>query len=341
MRAAVCTGPQRVAVETLPCPEPGPGELRVRVRACGICGSDLHLLPIGYLGPRVTPGHEVAGEVDAIGPGVDGLEPGTAVAVEPLDSCGHCPSCQEGRDAICREGQVFGIHRAGGLAEYLTVPARRAFPLPTGLDAAVGALAEPLAVVVHGLRRARLQPGQRVLVIGAGTLGVLTALAARELGADDVWLTARYEHQAALAAQLGATHVLREAEASVLELDRLGREMPIDCAVETVGGEADTLLPAVAALRPGGTVSVLGLFAGPLSLDPVQLLLKELTLAWSNCYEHPHSGADFETATRIIDAHRTSLAGVVTHRVALDEVERAFTVAADKSAGAVKVTVLI
>jgi threonine dehydrogenase-like Zn-dependent dehydrogenase len=108
-----------------------------------------------------------------------------------------------------------------------------------------------------------------------------------------------------------------------------------------VGGSADTLLLAGEALRPGGTVSVVGVFMEPVTIDPLPLLVKEATLAWSNCYDHPHEGADFETATRLVDEHRGALARLTTHQVGLDEIDRGFRLAADRRAGAIKVTVLI
>jgi threonine dehydrogenase-like Zn-dependent dehydrogenase len=234
----------------------------------------------------------------------------------------------------------LGIHRPGGFAEYLSVPARRLFPVPADLDPSLAALSEPMAVMVHGLRRGELAAGQRVLILGAGTLGLLGAVAARVLGASEVWLTARHPHQAELGARLGATRVLREEEASARELDRLGREWPIDLVVETVGGDADTLSSAAAAVRPGGTVSVVGIFMGRAAVDGLPLLLKETTLAWSNCYAHPSQGADFETAIELVSAHRSALRPLITHELPLDDVARAFALASDKKAGAVKVAVL-
>jgi threonine dehydrogenase-like Zn-dependent dehydrogenase len=180
-----------------------------------------------------------------------------------------------------------------------------------------------------------------VLVLGAGTLGLLGVLAARDLGAGEVWLTARYPHQAKLGEALGATRVLGEADATAQHLQALGREFPFDCVLETVGGEADTLQLAVEALRPGGTISVVGLFRSPISLNPFPLFMKEVTLAWSNCYDHAHAEADFATATRLLDEHRRQLLAITTHQTRLDEAARAFELAASKKTGAVKVTILI
>jgi 2-desacetyl-2-hydroxyethyl bacteriochlorophyllide A dehydrogenase len=340
MRAAVVRGRGRVEITRRPVPDPGPGEARVRVGACGICGSDLHLFAQGFFPPGHTPGHEAAGWVDALGDGAAGPPVGAQVAVEPMRSCGRCASCRAGRYSICREARLAGVHDPGGLAEYLLVPASRLHRVPDELDARVAALAEPMAVVTRALHRGALAPGQRVLVLGAGAVGLLAAAAARALGAGEVWISARHPHQAARARALGATRVLGEAEATAASLDALSREAPVDLVVETVGGRADTLQAATAAVRPGGAVSVVGVFWGSLALDPMPLLLKEVTLAWSYCYGAERGRSDFAEAIDLLTAGRDSLAPLLTHTSALDDVAKAFADAADKRSGAVKVSVV-
>jgi 2-desacetyl-2-hydroxyethyl bacteriochlorophyllide A dehydrogenase len=341
MRAARIRGRGQIEIAHLDVPEPGPGEVRVRVEACGICGSDLHLYEQGFFPPDTTPGHEPAGVIDAIGPGAASPARGTRVAIEPIRGCGACPICLGGRYAICRDSKLAGLHLPGGLAEFLVVPAENVYPVPPDLDPRIAALAEPMAVVVHALHRVAFQPRQRVLVLGAGSVGLLAAAAARRLGAHDVWITARHPHQAELARAVGATRVLGEQEATPEKLDGIGREAPIDVVVETVGGQADTLRAAAAAARPGGAVSVVGVFFGQIALDPMPLLLKELTLAWSYCYgEDPAHGADFAEAVDVVAAARDALAPLVTHTVPLDDFARGFALAADRRAGAVKVSIV-
>lgn len=341
MLAAVYKAPQTIVAEDRPTPEPGPGEVRVRVRACGVCGTDLHLFHGNHYAVGHTPGHEMAGVVEALGPEVRDVAVGDPVAVEPMKTCGVCDYCRTGRHSICPDLQLYGIGLPGGFAESLVVPALRCFPVPADLPWAVAALAEPMAVVVHGMRRGRLEKGQRVLVLGAGSVGLAAILAARSLGAGEVIATARYARQAELALALGAARVLMEEEASPKALAKFGRGSPIDLAVETVGGEADTLRAASAAIRPGGAVSVLGVFMSKLTLDPFPLLNKEGTLAWSNCYHHhARDRADFADAIRILDARRAEAARLVTHEVPLAEIGRAYEIAGNKKAGAVKVAVL-
>ena len=159
------------------------------------------------------------------------------------------------------------------------------------------------------------------------------------MGAGEVWLTARHPHQAELGRVLGAARVLREDEADPMQIAALASEAPIDCVVETVGGSADTLRVACSAIRPGGTVSVLGLFGADVAVPPFPLLVKEGTLTWSNCYGRADGRIEFEQAIGILGAHADALAPIATHAVALDDVARGFELASDKRSGAVKVTV--
>ena len=340
MRAALVGGPGRIGAGTRERPEPGAGEVRVRIEACGICGSDLHLFHGGMMAEGHTPGHEIAGRVDALGDGVEGLAPGLHVCVEPLHTCGLCRSCREGRDSTCRQCRIFGVHLPGGFAEYVVVPARRIFALPEDLAHEVSALAEPMAVGVHGVRRGAFEPGQRVLVLGAGNVGLVTLVAARAMGAGEVLISARHAHQAELARALGAHRVLDEREATPEALGALGLEADIDLVVETVGGTANTLRAACHAIRPGGVVSVVGLFFQDPGLEPLALFLKEGTLAWSNCYHRGPDTADFDAAVRILGDEREALGALLTHTLPLDEIERAFSLASDKKAGVVKVAVV-
>ena len=349
MRAASYIGDHKFEFQNRECPDPASGEVRVQLEACGICGSDLHLMHAGLLAVGHTPGHEMAGRIEAVGPGVDHLQAGQRVAIEPLISCGECRACQEGRDSCCPALQIYGIHQPGGLAESLVIPAHRAYPVAEEIEPAIAALCEPIAVAVHGLMRARFEKDERVLILGAGSIGLVTLLAARHLGAKETFITARHAHQAETALALGADHVLDERNADAAGLGVLGSRSEIDVAVETVGGGANTLLTATAALRPGGRVSVLGMFLEPPSLSPLELLLKEVDLCWSNCYHRnarassSETGrlADYDVATDIVDHERERLGRLITHQFPLADIDQAFATAADKKSGALKVSISI
>lgn len=339
MRAGVYRGPGEVALAERPLPEAGPGEVRLRISACGLCGTDLHLVhsPKPIIEPGSIMGHEMAGVVDELGAGASGFAAGEAVVVEPLASCGDCEPCREGRDSICRDLQLYGLRRPGGFADAVVVPVHRLYRVPDGLPLPVAALAEPFAVAVHGLRLCgadQASPPDRLLILGAGSIGLAVVAVARAWGFGDVAITARYPHQAELAKRLGAHRVIDEGPAD----DLTGYDAEL--VVETVGGLADTMTTAGIALAPGGTVCVLGVFMGPLTLDPLMLLGKEARLQWSNCYARRPGEADFAEAVRILAANGGAYSGLLTHEVPLAEFERAFEIAGDKGSGAVKVTVI-
>jgi threonine dehydrogenase-like Zn-dependent dehydrogenase len=343
MRAAQAAPPENFEIRDVPVPTPAAGEVRIRLEACGVCGSDLHFFGEGILAPGQIPGHEMVGRIDALGPGVSAPAVGTRVAVEPVRYCGSCRECLAGRTSVCRQFQIHGVtaHLPGGFSEYAVLPAQAAFPVSEDATAAVAAMAEPLAVAVHALRRGSFEPGQRVLILGCGSVGLTTLIAARAAGAGEVFISARHENQAKLAQRFGAHRVLREEEASPGALTQLGLENEFDLVVESVGGHADTVRAACAAVRPAGAVSVLGVFMGPIGLDPMPLLMKEVNLHWSNCYHHPSDGAaDFAEATRIIADEHERLTHLTTHQYPLDRILEAFATAADKRSGAIKVSVL-
>ena len=340
MRAAVLTAARTLEVHDVQQPRPAPGEALVRVRNCGICGSDLHFYRGDFPSPPgLRMGHEIAGEVEAVGEGVSSVAPGQRVAVEPIIVCRACDFCLTGRYQLCPNRRFMGTMTPGGLAEYVTVPAYALYPLPDIVDFEVGALVEPLAVVVHGLRLVDLAFGERVAVLGSGTIGLMALTAARALGASDIFVTARYPHQAEAALDLGATAVVDAGDRATAELTAAFAGRPPDVVVETVGGTADTLNQAVALAAPSGRVSILGLFTGPVSLNATTALLKEVTLLGGITYGRPGTRTDFDVAVQIAARHADDLRRVITHRVPLAGVADAFATADDKSQRSIKVTV--
>src|SRR5213594_4841892 len=304
MRAAFCRGVGRLVVEDVPRPTPAPGEVVVRVRNCGICGSDLHWYHDQMMIPSVCPGHEIAGEVADVGDGVVALEPGDPVALEGIASCGACRYCLAGDYQRCLAIGFVGLTIPGGFAEYVSVPARHCFRVPAGVDFATAALAEPLGVAVHAVRLAGLAIGERVLVLGAGTIGLMAVVAARAGGAGEVLVVARRPQQRAAALALGADRVVGDGEAGGLLGDALGS--PIDVVLETVGGDADTLDTAVAAARPGGTICLLGVFTRSPALPALFVLAKELRIIGSFVYGRAGARADFDVVLDLLRRQGTA-----------------------------------
>jgi len=333
MKAAVWNDHGSLDVVERAVPDPRPGWIRIKVSAVGICGTDLHFYRGSFPSPAgLLPGHEVGGLIDALGEGVQ-LPVGAAVAVEPQSFCGECYQCRTGNHNRCPKRILFGVTGRGGCAEFATIPAYAAYVLPDGLPAAAGALAEPLAVCVRGLRRGRIQFGQRIVILGAGTIGLMSLLAARAAGAGDILVTARYPVQQRAAQALGADAVFDNVGALN---DHLGGA-PVDCVIETVGGRAATLTEAVNLVRPGGMVLMLGVFDGATQIPALDFSTKEVTMVGSNCYGRSGSQTDFASALDLLRQNLEPLTALVTHRFALDQVNQAFTAAADKNSGSIKV----
>jgi 2-desacetyl-2-hydroxyethyl bacteriochlorophyllide A dehydrogenase len=335
MLAAFCTQPGRLELREIPRPEPAPGHVVVEVHNCGICGSDLHYYH-GHLPPSaVCPGHEISGEVAAVGTGVDDFTPGDRVAIEPVITCRRCPGCRAGDYQLCRDFKILGTHAGGGFAEYVGMPAYALFKLPADLDWATAALTEPLAVGVHGVRLGNVRLGDRVLVLGAGTIGLLAALAARAAGAAEVLITARHPHQRQAAERIGARPFAEGGD----ELQAYAFDHAVDVTIETVGGEADTLNEALYCTRPGGSVVVLGVFTGQPRINALVALLKEIRLIGSIMYGRHGARADFDVALEVLRQNREAAATLITHRLPLPRIGDGFRIAADKREKSIKVTI--
>jgi 2-desacetyl-2-hydroxyethyl bacteriochlorophyllide A dehydrogenase len=339
MRAAFCTAARHVEVRDVPLPAVEQNGVVVRVRNCGICGSDLHWYVGEFPPPVVCPGHEIAGEVVEVGHDVQGIRTGDAVAVEPLVVCRECAYCRTGDYQLCRRFNVLGMSVAGGLAEYVSVPAYATYRLPAGMDYEIASLTEPTAVCVHGVRLAGVTLGDRVLVLGGGSIGLLSVLAARAAGAAEVAVTARHAHQGEMARRLGATLTFGTDAAGDRERAAWAADCPVDVVIETVGGSANTLNDAIEAVRPAGTVVVLGIFTKPPPCAAVPLVVKEVRVVGSLTYGRSGPRTDFDVALHLLSEEAARVRALITHRFELEAAATAFATAADKSQGAIKVTI--
>lgn len=329
MRALRVHRAKDLRVEEMPVPRPGAGEALVSTTFGGICGSDLHYYRDGAVGefkvlePMVL-GHEVVGRVEALGEGVDWPAVGTPVAVHPATPCGSCLQCQEGRENICPSATYLGSaarfpHVQGGFAEILVVRAEQLRPLPLGLDASDAVLAEPLAVALHAARRAGSVTGKRVLVSGAGPIGLLTVAVLRHAGAAEVVVSDILEEPLARAARLGATSTF------VVGWGASSSGGEADVAIEASGSPAG-LRACIEAVRPGGTVVGLGIPGGPASLPMAQLVTREIALVGSYRF-----GPEFDQALTLLASGFDS-EGVVTHSFPLENAQQAFDLASNRAA---------
>jgi len=278
MRAAVMQGLHKpLAVETVPDPVPGAGEVVIKVGRCGICGSDLHMTedPAYGQGAGSILGHEFAGEVIELGKNVEGLAKGDLVAVSPLKSCGACPACLAGNVSWCDK---FGL-QGGGYAEFALTMPNQCVKLPKSASLADGAIIEPLAVALHGVAMAGMRIGDKVLILGAGPIGLATAFWARRMGAGRVVVqdVATWQQDRALA--MGAHDFIAD------------RADPIGAAERSLGGKADVVFEcvgipgliaqAVEQVRARGTIVLLGLCTVPDTFNSFAMLSKEVRLVTS------------------------------------------------------------
>jgi L-iditol 2-dehydrogenase len=343
MKAAVLHRPGEIRVEQRQVPEPGPGEVLVRVRAVGVCGSDVHYYKEGRIGRRVVEkplilGHECAGEVVALGSGVSHLRIGSRVALEPGVPCRRCRFCMSGRYNLCPDVTFMATPPVdGAFVEYIAWPADFTYPLPENLGYAEGALMEPLAVGMHAVRRARLVPGCTVLVLGGGPIGQLALQAAKAAGAGRVILTELEEGRLAMARSLGADVALDlrttpMAEALAEITDGEGPDLVIEAA-----GTVETVRQGIELVRRGGTVVWIGLpGTDPCPVSVLQAINKEMDIL--GIYRYANVYPD---AIRLAASGKIDLAPLVTHRFPLEDTRQALDTVVEQKASALKVLVEI
>jgi L-iditol 2-dehydrogenase len=350
MKAALLYGPGEIRIENAPDPVPGPGEALVRIRAVGVCASDLHFFRHGEIGgwgfdsPALL-GHECAGEVVALGPGglrdADSTEdhrrfvPGDRVAVEPTRPCGACDLCRTGHYNICRSLRFAGQPPdPGAFAEYVAAPLNRLFPLSPALSFTEGAMVEPVAVAVHAVKLAGVKPGHTVAILGAGAIGLSILQTARAVGAARVMVSEPIASRRRLAEQLGADLVVDPTGGRLEAAARAWSSNGAHAAFEASG---DWGAPAEAA-RLVGNAGVLCLVGIPdqdtLCLPASVVRRREMTIRTVRRYCD-----DFDDALALIASGSLNAAAYATHHFPLEETAGAFRMAVDHPADVVRAIV--
>lgn len=298
----------KVVVREVPAPT-GPG-IRVQITSAGICGSDISMLDGGFEIAGI-PGHEMAGR----------LADGSIVAIEPVIPCGKCEFCLAGEYQVCRSGveRIFGVGRNGGMAEEIVVPERCLVRLPSRIEAGTASLVEPLAVAVHGVRRARLRPTDRVVVVGGGTIGLCAVAAAKAIGCE-VALAARHVHQENAGEKLGAVAPHGE----------------YDVAIDSAGS-ASGAADACNWLRPSGRLLLLSTSWDEVRLPGLVLATKEPDIIVSQMYSRDGVGRDFDNAALLLGTNPVIAQVLITHRFPLEAAAEAFAAARDRKGGVIKV----
>ena len=311
MRAVSLVEAERLEVVDLAAPDAEPGELLLRVTACGICGSDLTSYKRGlFIG---VPGHEVAGVIEAVGAGVDGWRAGDAAVLQPSGGCGTCDECRAGSYHRCVESLTgSGTVRPGGYAELMAARADRLRPLPAGLAPEVACLAEPLSVAIHGIRRIGVAAGEDAIVLGLGSIGLLATAALRWLGAGRVFGVDPVDVRRELAAGLGAQAVFARARDVRADVD--GAPVVLECS-----GRPEAIQQAIDLASPGGRVALLGIAVAEVTVIPVFWITREVTVTGSINSQLE----DFEEALQVL-ASQPEIGRIVTRRVRLADVPATF-----------------
>lgn len=326
MLAAVLHAIGDLRVEHVPDPEPGPGEVRLRVHACGICASDVpRIFETGAYTLPLIPGHELAGEVDCLGPEAHGLEPGMRCAVYPLIPCGGCDSCRAGLTNLCDAYDYLGSRANGGFAEYVLAPAANCVPLPDGVSFAAGALTEPCAVALHAVRRAQLAVGDSAAVFGAGAIGVVIGLLCRMAGAR-VLMVDVDERKLAAAAEFGLGDGLDARGEAAQRLREETDGAGVTVAFEAAGAPA-AFRDAAASVAKRGTLALVGNMAGDVTIPQDEyssLLRREVRVLgnWNSIARGLAQG-DWAVVLELMNTGDVPAEKLVTHRFPLARVGEA------------------
>jgi L-gulonate 5-dehydrogenase len=326
MLSVVVDGPNKLAVRELPEPQPTAGEVRVRVRYAGICGSDLHIYHgqnpfVSY--PRVI-GHEFVGRIDAVGEGVDPARIGQSVAVDPVISCGTCHACRIGRRNVCRNLRVLGVHRDGGFSQFVCAPDANAYVIPKGVSQACASIIEPFAVAANVTSRTGVLTEDVALVYGAGPVGLNILQVLKKVYGVKTYITDHLDERLALARTCGAAEdeVINTSREPLAEaLAKRGVDGGPTLIYDAVCHPA-ILEEAVRIAAPAGRIGLLGFSPTPSQIPQQELTKKELTLVASrlNC-------AMFPTVIDWISRGLVQPERIITHTVDFREVGSAFEIA--------------
>ena len=318
--------------------DPGSGEVLVKLRSVGICGSDMHWYLDGsiYGFPASYPlvlGHEPAGEVVAVGSGVSGLRPGNRISIEPTVSCGHCEYCARGQHNNCIRSQFMGSPQLPGLLrEYAIVPAHNAEPVPDSFNYTQASLIEPVAVIMHMLELVQIHAGDTVAILGAGPIGLLAAAVARHCGAAQVLVADKLPHRIRMAQDLGATAAVPIAQFPELVGDKT-RGRGVDLAIDAAGA-SETINTALAVARLGGTFVLIGIPNHvPVGVDLFSAMAKEIRIQPLKRSNHRSRAAIALLASGAIPE------AIVTHRVPIEQAPAAFQTLAEYRDGIGKLAI--
>lgn len=343
MKALVLHGIRDLRVDDLPEPQkPGPGQVKVRVRAVGLCGSDVHYYTHGRIGDQVVAepmivGHEGAGEVAALGPGVEGLKVGQRIAIEPSHSCGRCEWCLTGKPNLCPVVRFCSTPPYDGLmCEFTLLDRAQCVPIPEAMTFEEAAMLEPLQVAVHAANLMGVRPGETAAVVGSGCIGLGCMEMARAGGAGRLIVTDKLDYRLDLARRLGATDTVNVAKEDPVEaVQRLtggrGADLVFECTNRAAGAPQAYDIAGI-----GGRVCLVGIpEEDEIVLDAHRARRKELRVQYVRRSRHAA-----EQAIGLVTRGQLDVRPWITHRVGLDEAAKAFDMVAEYSGGVLKAVIL-
>lgn len=321
MKALVLEEYKKLVVRDAPDPVAADDEVRIKVEACGICGSDIHGFDgsSGRRKPPVIMGHEAAGVVESIGSAVRDVEPGLRVTFNPMLSCGECDFCKRGETNLCDSRKVLGVScdefkRDGAFAEYVTVPARNLYAVPDEVSFAHACMTEPVTVATHAINRTPVKQGDTAVVVGAGMIGLLTLQALKVAGAETVIAVDLAEEKLQVSRDLGAAHTFNPRNDKVVEaIMDLTNGRGVDVAVEVVGA-TPTLQTAIDCTRRGGSITLVGNLAPKVEFAMQAAVTRELTL-YGSCA----SNTEFPDALKLMQSGQIKVDPLITARAKLEE----------------------
>lgn len=320
MKVALFEKPHKLIVATKSLRPLHPGEVLVKVDACGVCGTDVHIIEgTSRSTPPVVLGHEYAGVVEDVAKGAEGVRVGQRVAVDPNISCGTCFYCRRGLIHLCSTLQALGVDIDGGMAQYCIVPVKQLYEIPESLSQEQSAFIEPISCAIHGIDKAHINVGDTAVILGGGTIGLIMLQLAKNAGAARTIIVEPQEHKRSIARQLGADEVINpqtcDAKSAVLDLTQVGGDVVIECA-----GKPQTMQLALDLARRGGTVEFFGVcpIGQTIPIEPNQVYFKELTIVGS--YVNPHT---FSRAIAMLQSGKVRIDVFQLHHFPLDGVHEA------------------
>ena len=341
MKAAFLIDKKRLEIREVPVPVPKRGEVLIRLKAVGICGSDLHYYRNGHIGNEVITkphilGHEASGEVVSLGEEVTQIRAGQKVAIEPSISCGHCETCLSGRQNICLNIRFLGLPPTlGAFREYITIPEENLYPLPESMSYEEGVMLEPLAIGIHAVELSKMNPADTIAILGCGTIGLSVLSVVKACGAGKILVTDLLEPRLAMAKKLGADYVLNakreDVASSILKLTgKRGADIIFESA-----GEQETLNQAVKIAFNGGKIMIIGSPEEESFSFPAHIARrKELTIQ-----NVRRSLRAVGKGIRLIQKKSLNLLPLITHHFPLEKIGEAFKLANSYQDGVIKVII--